>query len=456
MNHHRFVHIGIIAFLFIWLVIPAQAQEVSAIPAEVQENVRARVDNGDNVGIVVGLIDADGPRYFSYGKMALTEERTPDAQTVFEIGSISKVFTALLLAQMVEEGRMHPDDPIANYLPDSVRVSSDEAITLAHLTTHTSGLPRLPDNLAPADMSNPYADYTVEQLYTFLSNHTPARAPGGAYEYSNLATGLLGHILARHTGKSYETLVIERIAEPLGMDDTRITLTADQRARLATGHSGGSAVSNWDLPTLAGAGALRSTAEDMLRFVAANLGLQETLLYAAMQRTHTPRDEAGSADMQVGMGWHIRTNDTSEIVWHNGGTGGYRSFAGFNEAQGQGVVVLANNDWSVDDIGFYMLDSTYALKEITPVVSVDPDVLERYVGRYQLAPTFIITITRDGDQLTAQATGQPSFAIYPSSETEFFLKVVEAQLTFNVAEDGTVESLTLHQNGQQMPAQKIE
>ncbi|HMB89781.1 MAG TPA: serine hydrolase, partial [Rhodothermales bacterium] len=252
------------------------------------------------------------------------------------------------------------------------------------------------------------------------------------------------------------TLVIERIAAPLGMDDTRITLTEDQQERLATGHSGGSAVSNWDLPALAGAGALRSTAEDMLRFVAANLGVQESPLFAAMQMTHAPRAAAGSPDMQVGMGWHIRTNDTSEIVWHNGGTGGYRSFAGFKEAQGYGVVVFTNTDWSVDDIGFHMLDSTYALKEVTPVVSVDPDVLERYVGRYQLAPAFIITITRDGGQLTAQATGQPSFSIYPSSETEFFLKVVEAQITFNVAEDGTVESLTLHQNGQHMPGTKIE
>jgi hypothetical protein len=171
-----------------------------------------------------------------------------------------------------------------------------------------------------------------------------------------------------------------------------------------------------------------------------------------------PRVDAGVPDMQVGLGWHIRTNEasTSEILWHNGGTGGYRSFAGFDAAQGKGVVVLTNTAEGVDDIGYHLLDSTYALKEIIPVLSVDPAVLERYVGRYQLAPTFIITITRDGDQLTAQATGQPAFSIYPSSETEFFLKVVEAQVTFNVAEDGTVEGLTLHQNGQHMPGKKIE
>jgi CubicO group peptidase (beta-lactamase class C family) len=194
----------------------------------------------------------------------------------------------------------------------------------------------------------------------------------------------------------------------------------------------------------------------MLRFLASNLGLQETPLYAAMQMTHTPRQEAGASSMRIGLGWHIRTNDTSEIVWHNGGTGGYRSFAGFDKAQGKGVVVLTNTDQDVDDIGYHLLDSTYALKVIMPVMAVDPAILERYVGRYQLAPTFIITITRDGNQLTVQATGQPPFAIYPSSETEFFLKVVEARITFNVAEDSTVESLTLHQNGQDMPGRKIE
>ncbi|HMB92107.1 MAG TPA: serine hydrolase domain-containing protein, partial [Rhodothermales bacterium] len=130
MNRHRLIQAGIIAFLFVWLVIPAQAQEASPIPAEVQENIQARVDNGDNVGIVVGLIDANGPRYFSYGKMALSEEQAPDAQTVFEIGSISKVFTAILLAQMVEEGTVHLNDPIANYLPDSVKVPGGETIRL--------------------------------------------------------------------------------------------------------------------------------------------------------------------------------------------------------------------------------------------------------------------------------------------------------------------------------------
>ena len=181
-------------------------------------------------------------------------------------------------------------------------------IALVDLATHTSGLPRLPTSFKPKDPSNPYADYTVEQLYSFLATYELPRDIGALYEYSNLGGGLLGHVLARRAGTDYETLVRTRITKPLGMTDTGIQLSADQRARMAPGHDRQmSPVANWDLPVLAGAGALRSTTE--VGRVRAADGVR------ASRRQPTGRRS------QLALAWHVFTRDGNDIVWHNGGTG---------------------------------------------------------------------------------------------------------------------------------------
>jgi CubicO group peptidase (beta-lactamase class C family) len=329
------------------------------------------------------------------------------------------------------------------------------SITLEDLATQTSGLPRLPSNFAPADAANPYADYSVKQMYDFLSSYTLRRDIGARYEYSNYGVGLLGHILTLRAGVDYEELVEERIADVLGMPDTRITITPERRSRLAIGHSGSQEVTNWDIPTLAGAGALRSTAQDMLVFLAANLDLTETPLRAALEMTREARHEAGGPRMHIGLGGHIRTGGEHEVVWHNGGTGGYRSFAGFVEETHTGVVVLTNTDMSADDIGFHMLDASIPLREIRVPVAVDPAILDQYVGRYALTPQAIVEVTVDDGKLFTQLTGQPRFQIYPESETEFFLTVVDAQLTFVRDESGKVSAVTLHQNGANLTATRL-
>nr|NIM51781.1 serine hydrolase [Gemmatimonadales bacterium] len=349
----------------------AQAPDIAE---EVRESVRARVDHGYNFGIVVGVVSPAGTRYYGYGKTAASGGTTPDEHSVFEIGSITKAFTGILLADMVERGEVHLEDPIELYLPSTVRVPTrgGQSITLVHLATHRSGLPRLPDNMDPADPSNPYADYSVEQMYEFLSGHTLRRDIGAEYEYSNLGGGLLGHVLALRAGRSYEELVTARIADELGMAATRVTFTPEMQSRLAVGHRGPNEVPNWDIPTLAGAGALRSTAHDMLLFLSANMGLTESRLLGAMETSHESREEAGSPSMRIGLGWHIRLSGEREIIWHNGGTGGYRSFAGFVRGGQTGVVVLSNTSTSADDIGFHMLDPSLPLREIQVAVDVDP------------------------------------------------------------------------------------
>ena len=318
----------------------------------------------------------------------------------------------------------------------------------------------MPTNFAPADNNNPYADYTVAQMYAFLSGYELTRDIGMQYEYSNLGVGLLGHALALRAGKSYENLVTERILRPLGMSDTRIVLSPGMKARLAPGHSAaGGVAANWDLPTLAGAGALRSTANDMLKFLAANLDSSSAPLGRVLATTHLARRDVNGAQMRIGLNWHILSALGHPIVWHNGGTGGYRTFIGFDEANNRGAVVLSNQSVSPDDIGFHLLDERAPVApppstKVRTEIAVDSTVLETCVGVYQLAPTFAIAITREGASLYAQATGQPRLRLFAEAPTEFFLKDVDAQITFEKEPAGKVTRLILHQGGQDIPGLK--
>ena len=360
--------------VFSWLLLvatPAIAHS-QQIPGAVRQNIEARIATGNSVGIVVGIVNVAGQGFFSHGTRALRRSQPVDENTLYEIGSITKVFTGILLADMVIRGELTLRTPVKDLLPQRVSVPERDGrqITLLDLSTHTSGLPRLPSNMSPANRANPYADYTVRRLYAFLARHTLRRDVGSEYEYSNLGVGLLGHALARKAGSSYEDLVVSRIADELDMESTRITLSRSRRARMARGHSNGTEVASWDIPTLAGAGALRSTAADMLRFLSANLGLTTTGLANAMRMSHETRPDIVGP---VGLGWHIIEREGSHIVWHNGGTGGYHAFAGFDLAKRIGVVVLSNSTQSIDDIGLHILDSRNELLEVTtPSRSVDP------------------------------------------------------------------------------------
>ena len=439
-------------------------QDVPPIPGddEIRQILVERIDEQRrSVGIVVGVVEGGQRRVVSYGRIATDDSRGVDGDTVFEIGSITKVFTAILLADSAGEGAVEFETPVQRLLgPEAtVPMRNDTEITLLHLTTHSSGLPRMPDNFRPADAGNPYADYTVAQLYEFLSSHELQRDIGAEVEYSNLGTGLLGHALALSQETDYETLVSTRLLDPLGMSDTSITLSPSQQERLAVGHSVQlRPVANWDLTTLAGAGALRSTVNDMLAFVEANLGLRESPLLDEMSVTHAARRDFPAPGMRIGLGWVIRSGHGRELHWHNGGTGGYRSFLGFDLESQTGVVVLSNSGDSVDDLGFHLLEQGYRLvlpPAFRTAVEVDPAVYDDYVGRYQLAENVVFTVTRQGDRLFVQLTGQPRFEVFPESETTYFYRVVDAQISFGRGDDGSVDHLVLHQNDMDQRAERI-
>lgn len=323
----------------------------------VQRLLRQRVDSGRNPGIVAGILEENRLRVITYGRSGAPDGKL-DGNTLFEIGSITKAFTGTLLAEMVRRGELRLDTPVASLLPAAVRIPGrgGRQITLEDLSTQFSGLPRLPANLAPKDMRNPYADYTVEHMYEFLSAYTLPRDIGAQFEYSNLGVGLLGHALALRAGMSYEALVTARVLEPLGLSDTRVTLTPDLRRRLAQGHGAdGRPAQNWDIPAMAGAGALRSTANDMLKFAMHALAAGSPLRAAFDQAMQPRRDVQPDASSRIGLNWITTRTGPIEITWHNGGTGGYRSYLGLDRANGRAVIMLTNSANGVDDIGRQIL-----------------------------------------------------------------------------------------------------
>lgn len=432
-------------------------------PKEIQQILKDAVDNKRTVGIVVGIIDANGKNIYSYGKTS-SDGRNVDGDTVFEIGSVTKTFTATLLADMVKRGLVSLDDPVAKYLPKNVKMPSraGKEITLLDLATHRSGLPYMPTNANPTDPLNPFADYTAEKLFEFLSNYTLPRDIDASYEYSNLGAGLLGEVLARKAGKSYEALLAERILHPLEMSSTGIVLRPEMSARLAMGHLPGlTQVKNWDFDILAGCGAIRSTVTDMLKYVAANMGLKPSPLLSAMAIARQELKDTDKPNLRIGLAWHIFKLPDAVIVWHNGENLGYHSFVGFDLKQGMGVVVLSNCKSDIDDIGFHLLNNQIPLTKIEPKkerkeIAVKPGLLDAYLGEYQLTPNIVLAITKEGNLLFIQATRDSRQRLHAEAETEFFLTEEDTQVSFVKDATGKVTHLILHTQGQHIKADKIK
>ncbi|HEY1307958.1 MAG TPA: serine hydrolase [Vicinamibacterales bacterium] len=449
---------------------------------DIREILVRRVDQQKQAtGIVVGLIEPGGRRVVPYGHIAKGDPRAIDGDTIFEIGSVSKVFTSLLLADMVHRKEVGLDDPAVNYLPAHVRMPerSGTSITLRDLSTHRSGLPPMPGNLFAKmarrkDPDGLHVGYGVDDLYEFLSSYSLPRDPGSEFEYSNLGAGLLGHLLGYRAGTDYEGLVRNRITQPLGMPDTGITLSPSMKLRIATGHNAMLVpVADSDLPTpLAGAGALRSSANDMLTFLEAFLGYTESPLAPAMNAMFETRRPAGRTEM--GLAWFIYSPDGREIAVHNGGTGGFRSYVGYDPKKRIGVVVLSNafTHIGVDDIGIHLLNPKAPLANPEPPkehteIPIDPKLLDNYIGRYQVTAHLVLEITRSGDCLFAQGvaqlpqnrpgdpTGLPKFELFAEGEDRFFARVTDLQITFETGPDGRAAGLILHKAGRDMPGVRL-
>ena len=342
---------GLVQLFVLTLVTLLQADTI-------QSHFAAAAGTPERPAASVSWIAGGKTQFAHFGRTTLPDGPPPGDNTIYEIGSITKTFTGTLLADMVLNKEVTLESTIGELLPEASSYPAElRRITLSRIATHSSGLPRLPTNLFTTvkDPANPYATYTPEHLDAFLRTFSP---PADAKpEYSNLGFGLLGHVLAKKAGKGYEQLITERVLAPLGMRDTVITLTDAHRTRLAPGHAGGKVVANWDIPTFAGAGALRSTAADMAKYLAAVLDPPDTRIGRAIRLAREPQADLG-ADARIGLGWITRKADEGrDVVWHNGGTGGYRSFIGVIPDAKVGLVLLTNANTNPDPIAFKALNA---------------------------------------------------------------------------------------------------
>jgi CubicO group peptidase (beta-lactamase class C family) len=453
---------------FLSLALLGCATKPDPYQAQVDALAAPYIEGRHIVGMSVGLL-VDGEMYtYHYGTTWAGEDSPPDDRTLYEIGSISKTFTGLLLASGSLNGDWRLDDPVTNYLPDDIQLP--DGVTLRRLSTHTSGLPRMPHDFAPASMDNPYLDYRTEDLHNTLRTTEMSYPPGEGAEYSNLAVGLLGTVMAERKGTTYEQLLRDEVLTPLGMRHTTLTLSAEQEQHFAAPHSAdGEPAHRWDFDALAGAGAIRSDVRDMLRYARAQLQPEDTPLAEAIalaQRRHTA-PEGPSLGHGLTLGWFIldTQGDIATVLGHGGQTGGYACFLGFNRAKDYAIVVLTNT--SSDYNGRFSKDLRDLLDGNNPEpadlparpepVAVPKETLQRLVGRYQLAPEMVFTITTDAGKLYAHLTGQPTLRVYPTSPTEFEYRVVEARLVFDLPEEGgPATQVTLFQNGAEMPSPRIE
>ncbi|WP_310554433.1 serine hydrolase [Flavobacterium sp.] len=334
----------------------------------IKKIIQKEVSNKRSKSMILGIVDANGTQTFSFGIKSDLNPQKPDGNTIYEIGSIGKIFTALSMAEMSLKNELNYNDPISKFLPKTVKTPTrnGKEISLLNLSTNRSGLPRMQFNLDPKNLDNPWADYTTTQLYEYISSVELNKDINSKWQYSNIGFGLLGHILSLTAQKDYETLVKQKICEPLNMKNTVVSFSPKQYPNVATGHSEyGKPVSGWSWgknQTLAGSGALRSTVNDLLKFAAANLGLFKTNLSPAIELTHINQGKKDGNDGFVTMGWTIMSEDNLQILWKDGGTFGCRSFIGIDKKNKFGIVILSNSDNPVTDIGLHILDNSNDIK----------------------------------------------------------------------------------------------
>lgn len=451
----------------------SQVRTVVAPEDTVMPILRQRVEvYRKGVGIVVGIIDWGERTIYSYGTLNQSTIRKVSGVTVFEIGAMTQLMTAYLLANMAERGDVGLNDPISKYLPPSVQPPTygGRSITLLHLATHTSGLPDMPPGYTPPDPQNPLAGFTVAQLYDFLSNCKLTRDPGSAYEHSRIGVALLGHLLERAADAPYEALLVERLFLDFRMHHTRVRPTAAMQAQTATGHD------EWRrpvppsvIPELAAADGMRSCAQDLLTFVAANLGYvlalpnrtkqDSTAIAAAFETMSRVQSGMNHPALKVAMGWRVMEWSDRDILWQSGHTKGFHCFAGFDRRRRRGVVVVSNTANDVNDIGFHLLNTGFRLApppRIGNTARIDPLTYDTYTGMYAFDTGTVVMIRREGTRLYGQSAGQPKSELIPLSDNEFYVQEEDALVSFVKNDSGQVTHMLFNQKGQTHQAKKIE
>ena len=416
--------------------------------------VRQRAEDltrtGMHASIVIAVIDGKDSAVYGFGTAHPGKPGKPGADTVYQIGSVTKTMTALLLADAVAEGKVKLDDPVATLLPGyTVPAFDGKQISLLDLATHYSSLPRLPDNFTPTNPANPYADYTPAKQRQFLAAYRLPHAPGTRFDYSNIGYAVLGTALAAQAGTSYEALLQSRIAVPLGMRSTSNQPTHGMLARLAPGHLlSGEATPAWELNVVAPAGGVYASARDMVAYLQAYM-FKPLRPYALALQPQRPL--AADSDTKIGLAWLLEQRQGHSYAWHSGQTGGYTSYAAFTTDGKRGVVVLTNTARLVDTLGLAALfpgTALPALKKPLAAISVPRAALAEYVGEYPLDKDFTLTVTLGKQGLEAAGTGVGSAPLFASAKDQFFFRAIDADLAFTRDAAGKIVNAVLKQGGQ--------
>jgi serine-type D-Ala-D-Ala carboxypeptidase/endopeptidase len=441
--------------------------------ADLQAWLQPLFDQGYVHGMALGLVDPTGSVVHGYGTVG-DAGVPPAGDTIFQIGSITKTFTGLWLATQLVDGGLQANEPVQSLLPSAVTVPSYEgtAITLQDLATHTSGLPDAPTNLAPADPLNPWADYTVQDLYTFVSGYSLTYAPGTQWVYSNIGEGLLGLALSLRAGGTVNDSIQSVIAGPLGLVDTTAVLSASQQQRFAQGYDGDlNPIEPWSFTeAIAGAGELRSTVDDLLKYAEAQTGLASTPLAMAMTLSHQPIHPTSISGYDIGINWILSTD--GKIVWHNGGVYGGMAFVGFDPGSQKAVVVLIDTGaenvttslgWDpLTSVGLSLvqwLDGTpppSLASILPPAATLTPAELQPFVGDYAITGAGTVAVSLQGSRLSANAPAiwPRPIVLYPASATTFVCREVPATGSFQTGQDGGVDGITLNIEGQKLTGTK--
>ena len=430
-------------FCVLLVVFPGPACQASG-SEDIHERINNAVNRGTIGAAVFGTYDQGDIAIHGYGRIRPGQSQEPDGDTLFEIGSITKVFTAMLVQRLAEQGRIDWDRPVSGYL-EGLQFENDSvgAITLRSLATHSSGLPRLPENLSPGDSLDPYADYTRSDLNAFLSSFDPDSL-ANEYAYSNLGFGLLGAIAVDAAQSDYPAAIEEYILAPLGMNRSFAAYPQQTDANMATGYSNGAAMPAWTFDAMAGAGAVVSSANDLMRLIRAGFEADASGVHSAIVATQQHQE-----GHEMALAWYIESDsDGNAVYWHNGGTGGYASFLAVNPAQSKGWLILAaTSDYAwVTELGMSLL----APPEQAEALDLSP-----YVGVFQLSPGFFLTFSERDGRLFGQATGQGAFPLTHEGEHEFQFAAAEIRVTFANPSDGLSSSIEFVQANQTINAPRV-
>jgi D-alanyl-D-alanine-carboxypeptidase/D-alanyl-D-alanine-endopeptidase len=443
----------------------AQARQNSggiALPSDsnIREMLAERIDalagQEDGIGIVVGIVGPQGRKVISYGHLNQEDPRPLNGNTEFEIGSVTKVFTALLLADMVQKHEVSLEDPVTRYLPMVAKIPerNGRSITLVDLATHTSGLPFMPSELpAPNGLTTPKDP--AAQFYQFLAQYKLPHETG--WGYSNLGYWLIGQALAQRAGMDYESLLRTRVIAPLKLTRTAITPSPNMKADLAVGHN---AVLQSSLPfasvppygSMAAAGGLVSTVNDLLTFLSATMGYEHSPLTSSMASMLNTRRPIGEPGEEQALGWRVSGKGDNQLIFHDGSTWGYASDMAWDPKNRVGVVVLSNQMEDVSDIAHHLLRPDFPLGKPLPMIrrteiALNSALLETYAGRYKAQDEGVFRIGRNGDFLTIQLPddwGLPKLRLRPETKTDFFTSELPLRVTFQPGTDGRVSGLLVH------------